>query len=117
MRCREGLVISFLFLGAMAYQGAGAQEFSVDPNALDQTSGTTHGGRKAAKARRAAPSAKADEKSGKGDNRQFGELEGWSPGKSPPKPKEKDEPTGKFGNRSVPVNVTPSGGMGVGMPF
>jgi hypothetical protein len=117
MRYREALVISLLFLGVMAYQSASAQEFSVDPNALDQTGGSAHAGKKAAKARRSAPAAKADEKKGKGDNRQFGELEGWSPGKTPPKPKEKDEPTSKFGNRSVPVNMTPSGGMAVGMPF
>jgi hypothetical protein len=118
MRRRKGLVISVLFLGALAIQGARAQELSVDPNALDSTSASAkHTGRKASKARPAAPSAKADDKSGKGENRQFGELEGWSPGKSPPKPKDKDEPKSTLGGSAPPVSVTPSGGMSVGMPF
>ncbi len=118
MRCRESLVISVLFLGAMAFQGASAQELSVDPNTLDSSGvSAKHTAKKAAKSRSAAPSAKADDKSGKAENRQFGELEGWSPGKAPPKPKDKEEPKSKFGNGSAPVSVTPSGGMAVGMPF
>ena len=119
MRCRESLVISVLFLGAMAFQGVSAQELSVDPNALNSTGvSAKHTGKKAAKTRGAAPSAKADDKGGKAENRQFGELEGWSPGKAPPKPKEKEEPKSKFGGSGAPpVSVSPSGGMAVGMPF
>ena len=49
------------------------------------------------------------------ENRQFGELEGWSPGKSPPKKKDKSDDTPRFGR--APVNMNSSGGMGVGMPF
>ena len=92
MRCRESLVISVLFLGAMAFQGANAQELSVDPNTLDSSGvSAKHTAKKAAKSRSAAPSAKAESKSGGAENRQFGELEGWSPGKAPPKPKDKEE--------------------------
>jgi hypothetical protein len=121
MRFRRSLAISVLLLGALSLQGAFAQELSLDPNSLDTTGGANNATsekparKKAAKPRAAAPSAKADDKA-KAENRQFGELEGWSPGKAPPKPKKDEAPTSKFGG-SAPVGVTPSGGMSVGMPF
>jgi hypothetical protein len=115
MRFRQSLAVSALLLGALSIQGAIAQELSLDPKALDATGAAAKPAAKKAKSRGAAPSAKADDKA-KVENRQFGELEGWSPGKAPPKPQPKEEPTSKFGG-SAPVSVTPSGGMAVGMPF
>lgn len=120
MRFRRSLAISVLLLGALSLQGAFAQELSLDPNSLDTSGGANSASekparKKAARPSAAGPSAKADDKS-KAENRQFGELEGWSPGKAPPKPKKDEAPTGKFGG-SAPVSVTPSGGMSVGMPF
>jgi len=47
-------------------------------------------------------------------DRQHGELEGWSPGKSPPSPEEKDA-NGGSGRPSV--TMTPSGNVGTGFSF
>ena len=71
-------------------------------------------GQEAETGRRAG--ATAAKPSGKpGGDRQFGELEGWSPGKEPPKAEKKDE-TPKEPSRG-PVGITPSGNMSVGLPF
>ena len=70
-------------------------------------------GRKSKQA--AAPGATAPKPNGKpGGDRQFGELEGWSPGKEPPKAEKKDDtPAAAKGA----VGITPSGNMSVGLPF
>ncbi len=117
MRRRNRLMISLLFLGAMAAPGAMAQELSVDANSLD-TSGVAAKapGKKAPKSRSSEQGAKSEGKAGKAPDRQFGELEGWSPGKAPPSEK-KEEKEGRFSKGKAPVNVTPSGGMAVGLPF
>jgi hypothetical protein len=118
MRFRDILTISALFLGAMTLQGAVAQELSVDANSLDTSSvGAKAPGKKAAaKTGASGQGAKSEGKTGKTPDRQFGELEGWSPGKAPPAEK-KEETRGRFSNSKAPVNVTPSGGMAVGLPF
>jgi hypothetical protein len=118
MRCRDILVISALLVGAMALQGAFAQELSVDPNSLDASgAGVKAAAKKAAKTKASGQGAKSDGKPGKTPDRQFGELEGWSPGKAPPGQQKKEETEGRFSNSKTPVSVSPSGGMSVGMPF
>lgn len=68
----------------------------------------------------AAPQAagKTGGQAGRPD-RQFGELEGWSPGKTPPKPKDKysSDNDGSSSAGSMPVKVGPSGNIGSGFSF
>lgn len=127
-RFRGSLLALALTFGAAAV----AQELQLDPKALD-TSGaagassvqTKRGkGRKAAAAAPNAGPANAGAgaaqtaapgKPAGGPNRQFGELEGWSPGKAPPKPKDQEGTTATGGK--MPVSVTPSGNMGAGFNF
>jgi hypothetical protein len=118
MHCRQILTISALFLGALAFQSASAQELSVNPSALDTSVGAKAASRKSSKTRGlgAQQRAKSDGKPGKAPDRQFGELEGWSPGKAPPGQK-KEETESRFSNSKLPVGVSPSGGMSVGLPF
>ncbi len=108
----RSLTLSALFFGALAFQGAYALELSVDAHALDASVVSKPQGKKSPKSQ----GAKSDSKPGKTPDRQFGELEGWSPGKAPPGQK-KEETEGRFSNSKVPVSVTPSGGMAVGLPF
>lgn len=110
-----------LFLAAFLVAAGGgiasAQQLQVDPNALD-TSGAVSTSPKAKKAKaQQSPRAGAQQQQqGGGGNRQFGELEGWSPGKAPPgKVKEAEQPSSPSGK--MPVGVSPSGNMSVGLPF
>jgi hypothetical protein len=110
---------SSVLVAALAFGGAAvAQEVQLDPKALD-TGGapsvqTKRGkGKKGADA--AAPQAPGKPGgSGVGPNRQFGELEGWSPGKAPPKPKDRDDTSS---SSKPPVSVSPSGNLGTGFAF
>jgi hypothetical protein len=116
MGSRGKLVFAALIFGVASCVAASAQELQFDAKALDASgaSSTPHKGKKAAAKPQAASAA---EKPAKNENRQFGELEGWSPGKAPPKKKEKsDEPGGRFSG-SAPISVSPSGSMAVGVPF
>jgi hypothetical protein len=117
MRFRGSLLIAAFVAGLLGAAGAGAQELSVDPSALDASVSTAGKGKKAKARPRAAAAESAGKpaKNGKTPDRQFGELEGWSPGKAPPKPKEKEDPTG-LGTKA-PIGVSPSGNMSVGVPF
>ncbi len=117
MRFRESLFIAVLLTGALATPLAFAEELSIDSQSLD-TSGDAAKPKKkrASKPKQQPASAPAAKATGTpGGDRQFGELEGWSPGKAPPKKKEDDakpsEPV------KMPVGVSPSGGMSVGLPF
>lgn len=94
-----------------------AEELSIDAKLLDPAAAAKP---KAKKGKQQQAAAKPEgggksDKSGKPENRQFGELEGWSPGKAPPKKKE-EEKDSRFGSKA-PVSMSPSGGMAVGMPF
>lgn len=112
MRMRSPLPVAAVLAVTLA-SGALAQEWSLDTKGL----GGPGASAQAKKGRQA--DAKPDQKgnAGKTENRQFGELEGWSPGKSPPKKKE-DEKGSRFGGGGkAPVSMSPSGGMSVGMPF
>ncbi|KAF2991660.1 hypothetical protein OGR47_08890 [Methylocystis sp. MJC1] len=115
------LLVAAFVIGAGA---AVAQELQLDPKAFDpkalDTSGASSVQTKRSKGRKGADS-NAQQTPGKpqatpnGPNRQFGELEGWSPGKAPPKPKDKEDraPSGP----KAPVSVSPSGNMGTGFAF
>lgn len=98
---------------------AGAQELQLDPQTLDPKA-LDAGAVKPAKARKAKAKAGAQEtggaqSGGKTPDRQFGELEGWSPGKAPPKTKEQESRSPS--RNSGGVSVSPSGNMSVGVPF
>ena len=108
-----------MFVGGAAV----AQELQLDPKALDTTGAATSVSTKRGKGKKGAPAADAataPQAAGKpaanGPNRQFGELEGWSPGKAPPKPKDKDDHTTPSMGKP-PVSMTPSGNMGTGFAF
>lgn len=116
---RGSLLVAALLIGGGA-QIAVAQELQLDPKALD-TSGASsvqikRKGKKGADA--AAPQAGQSGKAGAagGPNRQFGELEGWSPGKEPPKPKDGRDSSSTSG-KPTGIGVSPSGNMSVGLPF
>lgn len=111
------LIAAFVIAGGV--QAALAQELQFDPRALDpSTAGAAQPKGKKAKAQQMPRSgAAAGQQQGSGPNRQFGELEGWSPGKAPPpKPGEKEAPSGPA-KGSMPVGMSPSGNMSVGLPF
>ncbi len=110
------LVIAFLFGGA-----AVAQELQFNAKALDTTGAASSVTGKRAKGKKGADGAAAPESQGGdgkagGPNRQFGELEGWSPGKAPPKSKDKRDDSAPA-TAKPPVSVTPSGNMGTGFAF
>jgi len=116
MGFRGKLLFAALIFGAAAVTSASAQQLEFNPKSLDDSAAPS--ARKAkkpgAKQHNAAGAASSD-KPAKADNRQFGELEGWSPGKAPPKKKE--EETGSRFSGSAPVSVSPSGNLNVGLPF
>jgi hypothetical protein len=115
----RGLFLTAAFLaGSQAF----GQELQLDQNALDPKAldpAAALASPKGKKAKAAKPAATAPQAAGKpaagGANRQFGELEGWSPGKEPPKPAEKEH--GSAPAKSTGVGVSPSGNMSVGLPF
>lgn len=113
----------FLLSVALVIGGAAvAQELQFDPKALDTSGAGASVSTKRGKGRKAAPGAEAAPPHGAGKpaaqqaggNRQFGELEGWSPGKTPPKPKDKDDGPSQA---KPPVTVSPNGNMGTGFAF
>lgn len=115
MRLRPHLSVAAVLVLLAFGSVARAQDWSVETKALDAS--TAQSKAKKSKQQTAAKpddSAKSNQK-GKVENRQFGELEGWSPGKSPPKGKQ-EEKGSRFGDKA-PVSMSPSGGMSVGMPF
>jgi hypothetical protein len=114
MHFRGKLLAAVLLTGVVAAPAVLAQELSVDPKALDSSGAASKPKAKKPK-QAAAPGATAPKPTGKpGGDRQFGELEGWSPGKAPPKEDKKDEPAAAA---KGPVGITPSGNMSVGLPF
>jgi hypothetical protein len=118
-RFRGSLLIAALVIGAGAPLAV-AQELQLDPKALDVSgaAASATAKRKGKKSDAAAPQADGKPQAG-GPNRQFGELEGWSPGKAPPKPKDKYDPEPTAGKKEggMPVGMSPSGNMSVGLPF
>ncbi len=115
---RGPLLIAAFVIGAGA-QAALAQELQFDPRALDPSAaGAAQPKGKKAKAQQTPRSGAAAGQQQGGPNRQFGELEGWSPGKAPPpKPGEKETTPSGPAKGSMPVGMSPSGNMSVGLPF
>jgi len=120
---RFGVKSAVLGLAAALALGglARAQELQLDQKALD--AGVAAAGKKVRNTHALAPGAPAPAErkpgkpqGGKTPDRQFGELEGWSPGKAPPKPKDKDDATSS-NPRGGGLGVSPSGNMSVGLPF
>jgi hypothetical protein len=115
-RFRGSLLIAAFLVGGGA---AIAQELQLDPKALDTTGAASSVSAKRTKGKKGAAAPQAQGAAGKPaagvPNRQFGELEGWSPGKAPPKGKDKDD--GAPASAKPPVTVSPSGSMGTGFAF
>jgi hypothetical protein len=114
---RSLLIAGALLIGAQA-PAAIAQELQVDPGALSANGSVQPTTKR--KGKKGADAAAQQGASGKpagagGPNRQFGELEGWSPGKAPPKPKDREDSTSTA--NKPPVTVSPSGNMGTGFAF
>ena len=108
--------ISFVFL---SYSLAHAQDFQIDTNAIKAPAKGATGKKSKDQAKTADPSKATGEHKAGGPDRQFGELEGWSPGKEPPKdPKDASStPAGGPSGRGTRVTSTPNGGVGVGLGF
>ena len=96
-----------------------AQELQFDPHAFDTPGAAKPAGKKAKGAIAPTnPSGGPQQQSGKPrPDRQFGELEGWSPGKEPPKPKDSPNTNSSKGSESMPVKMSPGGNMGTGFTF
>lgn len=125
MRLRA-LCLGSVLLTAIGFgvAGAVAQETqfeapALDTKALDTGAPSTAPKAKGKKAKTpSAPVASAPgaaKPAAGGPNRQFGELEGWSPGKEPPKPAEKQR--GSAPAQGAGMGMSPSGNMSVGLPF
>lgn len=119
MRSRTPLVIVALFASVLVAPALSAQELQYDAKGLEVKDAAAPQKPKKAKAAKktvAPGEAQQPARTNKpGGDRQFGELEGWSPGKAPPKPEEK-ETTGPA-RPPTGINVTPSGNLGIGLPF
>jgi hypothetical protein len=119
MRSRLLLVAAIFAFSSALPLSAGAED-ALDPSRLDTSaSGTVKAKPKKSKQQQQATAgqpAAPGKPPAKAENRQFGELEGWSPGKSPPKKKEKEDEGSRFGGRA-PVSMGNNGNMSVGMPF
>jgi len=114
--CASLLIAAYLIAGS--FQAASAQQLQADPGAPDASgSVTTQPKAKKAKAQQSPRASAGQQPQGSGGNRQFGELEGWSPGKAPPGGKPKEEEKSSQSKGALPIGVSPSGNMSVGLPF
>lgn len=117
--CRGSVLVSAFCLG-LGLAAASAQEAQFEAPALDTKALDTGAAAATPKAKgkkaKAQPAPTAGAKpAARGPNRQFGELEGWSPGKEPPKPAEKEH--GSMPTKGTGMGVSPTGNMSVGLPF
>jgi hypothetical protein len=122
MRQHIGRFPGFLLVTALAALGAStpapAQELQLDPHAFDAPAAVKSAGKKAKGAVAPSNPAAQQQQGGKPrPDRQFGELEGWSPGKEPPKPKDAPNTGKSSGGESMPVKMSPGGNMGTGFTF
>ncbi|MGB5086454.1 MAG: hypothetical protein WBO09_18100 [Methylocystis silviterrae] len=118
--CASLLIAAYLIAGGPL--AASAQQLQADPGAPDASgSVTTQPKAKRAKAQQSpranAGASAGQQQQGGAGNRQFGELEGWSPGKAPPGGKPKEEEKSSQPKGGLPIGVSPSGNMSVGLPF
>ncbi|RNJ51626.1 hypothetical protein [Methylocystis hirsuta] len=119
-RLSFGPLLCAAFLIAAGPQVASAQQLQADPGAPNASgSVTTQPKAKRAKAQQSprAGAGQQQQQQGGSGNRQFGELEGWSPGKAPPGGKQTEAEKPASPNGKLPIGVSPSGNMSVGLPF
>ncbi|MEF3365161.1 hypothetical protein V3H18_01300 [Methylocystis sp. 9N] len=122
-RAFRGPLLAAAFMIAASGLAASAQEVQFDPKSLDDPGAATASpkakGKKARAPQGSVQGAGPQQQGGRTPDRQFGELEGWSPGKAPPpKPGEKETtPSSGSAKGSMPIGVSPSGNMSVGLPF
>jgi hypothetical protein len=95
-----------------------AQEIQIDTNAIEKPSKNPTAKKLKDTNKLADPAKPAAEHKTGGPDRQFGELEGWSPGKEPPKdPKDPNSKATPSSTGGAKVSTTPSGNMGIGLGF
>ena len=113
MRFPGRLLAAAALLAVTAAVAVKAEELRLDPSALDANAGSAAKpkAKKGAKAKTEATAKPAKARS----DRQFGELEGWSPGKTPPKEKQDETPSSE--PAKAPVSLSPSGNPSIGLPF
>jgi len=116
---RALLVAASLWMVGAGCSHAVAQQ-APDPSMLDAGDAKPEGKAKAKKKSAQKPQQQpgaSQAKGGKpGGDRQFGELEGWSPGKNPNgEMKPGDEESGS--GSKTPLSVSPSGKPAVGLTF
>jgi len=100
--------------------GRAAAQNSPDPSVLDTTGAKPEGKAKAKKKSaqqkpQQQPSAPQAKGAKPGGDRQFGELEGWSPGKRPNADKDSQGQSGS--DSKAPLSMSPSGKPSVGLTF
>jgi len=111
-------------VGGWAVRASAQQNF--DPGQLDAKDAAAAEGKSKSKSKKSAQQKAQQQPSGTqarsgkpGGDRQFGELEGWSPGKTPgattSSGKKEEDPSGS--SSSTPVSLSPSGKPSVGLPF
>ncbi|MGD9542881.1 MAG: hypothetical protein AB7F41_11095 [Methylocystis sp.] len=109
------LLLAAVLIGAGG--AAQAEQLQFDSSALD-ASGSVSAQPKGKKAKAQQSQRGGGQQQQGSGNRQFGELEGWSPGKAPPGGKQKeDETSSSLPKGGLPIGVSPSGNMSVGLPF
>lgn len=120
MTPRARIYGTFLAAAFLTSTGAAvAQDLQIDPKALDTSGASVQVKRKGKKGADATAPQAAGKPAANGPNRQFGELEGWSPGKAPPKTREelqREQETSSSSPKGGAV-MSPSGNVGVGLPF
>ena len=98
-----------------ALTSAVAQDLQLDTKALEAPNKKSAAKKPKETSITSDPSS--ERKTGRPD-RQFGELEGWSPGKEPPKdPKDPNNAKSSEDKGGTKVTTTPSGNMGMGFGF
>ena len=107
-----------ILIGASAPSTATAQDLQIDTKALETTNKKPAAKKSKETNFTSDPSNPATERKAGGPDRQFGELEGWSPGKEPPKdPKDPNNTKSTAPAGGAKVSTTPSGNMGMGFGF
>lgn len=114
MRSRTPLLILAMLAGIVVAPALHAQDLQYSAESLDPGAASTPKAKKGKKAQQTQAPAGAAKPTKPGGDRQFGELEGWSPGKTPPKSKDDNSPAAPG---TGPVSVSPTGNLGVGLPF
>jgi len=102
-------------IATTALTSATAQDLQLDTKALEAPNKKPSARKSKETSITSDPSS---ERKAGGPDRQFGELEGWSPGKEPPKdPKGPNTSKTSEDKGGAKVTATPSGNMGMGFGF